>query len=203
MDVLDKIKEILDEQEQERERLIKEIREVEAWTRKAINHLINGKISEAKSLIKKSEEKLRKLHRTKYKLLYYSGITHNAQQELCEAKILLAIIERSELPEVDFEILLPTAYLNGLGDVVGELKRLMLDSMRRDDAKAAQYYFAQMQAIYDRISELRYPEAMAPGLRRKTDIARRIVESSREMLTQYLLDRNLKETLKEAVESLK
>ena len=77
----------------------------------------------------------------------------------------------------------PTSYLLGLADVVGELRRRTLDLLRQGDVKGAVKSLETMECIYDELvvrSEALY---LVPELRRKSDVARRIIEATRGDVT--------------------
>lgn len=101
-----------------------------------------------------------------------------AYQEYAEAKIFFEIKENHEIPShtkvgVDEE-----SYLMGLMDVMGELKREILEALRDNNVKAAEDYFNKMREIYDGTRSIRFAEAVLNGFRRKQDVARIQLESA-------------------------
>ena len=70
-------------------------------------------------------------------------------------------------------------YLLGLGDVIGELRRYVLDQMRRDEIEKLDDILNEMENIYTQLFSLDYPKSITQDLRRKTDIARGIIEKTR------------------------
>ncbi len=80
-------------------------------------------------------------------------------------------------------------YVLGLGDVVGELRRIVLDMLRLGRASDAEALFKRMEEIYESLSLLIIPNALAPGLRPKVDVARKLVESTRSDLFLYQVKR--------------
>ena len=75
------------------------------------------------------------------------------------------------------------AYLHGICDLVGELRRFTLDSIRLDDIKAAERSLNLMDEIFSQLITLDYPNALVPGIRRKTDLIRNLLEKTRGDLT--------------------
>jgi translin len=71
------------------------------------------------------------------------------------------------------------AYLLGLLDAVGELKREMYECLRRKDKKGAELYFKLMEEIYDELLTLRFSNAVLPEFRHKQDAARHQIEQAR------------------------
>ena len=75
------------------------------------------------------------------------------------------------------------SYLLGLADVVGELRRLTLDSLRKGDLKVAESSLETMEIIYDGIMSMDEALHVVGELRRKSDSARRIIEATRGDVT--------------------
>ena len=80
-----------------------------------------------------------------------------------------------------------SAYLNGLGEAVGELRRYLLDSMRAGDFSRGEELLAMMDDIYGVLVTVDFPDALTEGLRRTTDMVRGVLEKSRGDLTMALL----------------
>ena len=57
-------------------------------------------------------------------------------------------MDYSEFEEVS---LLPENYVLGLCDVIGELRRMVLESIKNDDVENAKKYYEFMEKIYDYI----------------------------------------------------
>ncbi|GAB4567733.1 MAG: haloacid dehalogenase [Anaerolineae bacterium] len=118
-----------------------------------------------------------------YADLYYTGYTQDALKELAEAHIVYAIVRGQPIPgptelNVDF-----AAYLNGLGEAVGELRRYVLDLIRRGRVAEAEPYLDIMDEIYSHLVTVDFPDAITGGLRRTTDVVRSILERTRGDLT--------------------
>src|SRR5207244_9479325 len=77
--------------------------------------------------------------------LYHTGTVENAMQEAGEAFLVHAILEQDPLPSPKELSLTDTAYLLGLGDVVGELRRFALEHLRRGEVKLASAYLEQLE----------------------------------------------------------
>ena len=71
------------------------------------------------------------------------------------------------------------AYLNGLGEAVGELRRYLLDTLRTGDVERCEEMLTVMDDIYGALVTFDYPDAMTGGLRRTTDNTRGILERTR------------------------
>jgi len=107
-----------------------------------------------------------------------------AYQELAEAVNLLSLLEHGTFtPPEEYGI--PTrAYLNGLADTVGELRRASLDYLRNDDIGKAESLLGFMEEILEELQTFDYPNALVPDLRRKCDVGRSLVERTRGDLTR-------------------
>jgi len=117
-----------------------------------------------------------------YPELYYSGMVYNAVSEYVEARVFIDIITGKGLKGPLELGVQPVPYLQGLGDVVGELRRLALEYVRRENFKTAWRLLEIMEAIYFELRRFDYPEAIAPGIRHKADVARRLVDDTKAML---------------------
>ncbi len=114
-------------------------------------------------------------------------LVHDALQEGVEASLLAAIVGREPIPgpaELDVE---PEPYLLGLGDVVGEVRRLALERLGADDLDAAERYLRLMEELTQ--SLLRFDTSRAiVQLKPKQDQARGLVERTRGevVMARYL-----------------
>jgi translin len=115
--------------------------------------------------------------------IYYAGYLEHAQQEYSEVSVLRSLLMQEGKPEnipspdelgVEY-----AAYLNGLGDVVGELRRHVLDLIRRDSYEKAEVFLGIMEDIHATLMDFDYPDAITKGLRRKTDVSRGLIEKTR------------------------
>jgi len=61
----------------------------------------------------------------------YAGFFHDAAKEYAEARLTHALVAGQLLPSAVEVGVDPPAYLNGMGEAVGEMRRHLLDLMRR------------------------------------------------------------------------
>ena len=134
----------------------------------------------------------------------YAGFVHDAAKEYAEARVTLALISgRASLPRPeDLDVEIP-AYLNGLGEAVGELRRYLLDQLRSGEIEHCEECLDVMDEIYGILVTFDYPDAMTGGLRRTTDNVRGIVERTRGDLSVAVRQRELEQTLARFQESLR
>ena len=127
--------------------------------------------------------------------LYWAGYVQDAQKELVEASCTLALIRRQALPDPIGLGVAPGPFLNGLGEAVGELRRYLLDSLRRGEVEGCEQLLGSMDDIYSLLVTLDYPDALTGGLRRTTDSTRGILEKTRGDLTLALRQEALVQAL--------
>lgn len=131
-----------------------------------------------------------------YPDLFYAGYTQDALKELAEAHITYALITCESLPtpqDLDIE---PASYLNGLAEAVGEMRRYVLDRLRRGDVATGERLLAVMDDIYSLLITVDFPEAITGGLRRNTDMVRGVLERTRGDLTTAVRQEEMKAALR-------
>jgi translin len=119
----------------------------------------------------------------------------DAQKELAEGNITLALVTGEPLPEPAEMGVEAAAYLNGLGEAVGELRRYLLDSMRRGDLSRGEELLSAMDDIYSVLVTMDFPDAITNGLRRTTDMVRGVLERTRSDLTLTMGQKELETRL--------
>lgn len=130
--------------------------------------------------------------------LYHTGYTQDALKEVAEAFITLAIVKGEALPSSAELGIESSTYLKGLGEAATELRRFILDIMRRTDGHSdeAERLLLAMDDIYDQLVTFDFPDALTHGLRRQTDVVRGVLERTRGDLTQSLRQQKLQNALK-------
>lgn len=133
-----------------------------------------------------------------YPELYHTGYTQDALKEVAEAFITYAIIRQHPIPTPESLRVEASTYLRGLAEAATELRRFILDIMRRTDghSEEAERLLGWMDAIYDHLVTFDFPDALTHGLRRQTDIVRGVLERTRGDLTHSLRQQRLQDALK-------
>lgn len=168
----------LDEKDEVRELTIKTSRTIARLSSAAIQGMHRGQdVAVQLQEIREEIMKLRSLLEDHLDL-YHAGTVENAMQEACEAFLVHAILDAEALPGPKEIGVTDTAYLLGLGDVVGELRRFSLEHLRRGEIKLASAFLEKMERILDALMRFDYPSALV-ALRRKQDIARGLIEKTR------------------------
>lgn len=175
---------LLSSREELRDQLIKSGRDIIRLSGWAINALHRGDIEAAEKYIKEMEEKARAFieNAKKDSFLWHSGFVNNVLSEYAEARLLYDIVRRGVLPSFRDLGIGEIAYLQGLGDVMGELRRLALDMLRQEKVKEAERLLEVMEAMYYELRVLEYPDALMPGVRHKVDVARRLLDDTKALL---------------------
>ena len=130
-----------------------------------------------------------------YPDLYHAGYTQDAFKEYAEASIVYALFSDEPLPDPDELNMEYAAYLGGLGEATGELRRRTLDILRHNRADEAERLLQMMDEIYGLLVAVDFPDAITGKLRRLTDVVRGIVERTRGDLTTSLRQDDLKTAL--------
>jgi len=130
-----------------------------------------------------------------YPDLYHAGYTQDALKEFAEASIVYALLTGEALPDPDDLEVEYAAYLGGLGEAAGELRRRTLDILRHDRSEEAERLLEAMDEIYGLLVTVDFPDAITGKLRRLTDVVRGIVERTRGDLTTSLQQNELKSAL--------
>lgn len=118
-----------------------------------------------------------------YPDLYFAGYTQDALKELAEAHIVSALVQGQPIPAPADLRIEPPAYLNGLAEAMGELRRYILDLIRSGRAAEAEPLLDIMDDVYSHLVTVDYPDAITAGLRRSTDMVRGVLERTRGDLT--------------------
>jgi translin len=182
-----------------REIALPRCREAIRFSANAIRAVHRKEFAAAADLVARAREQLRiaKESLASHDDVFYAGFIHDAQKEFAEASITLALISGDDLPTPDqLDVELP-AYLNGMGEAVGELRRHLLDTLRAGDVDQCEAWLRDLAEMYAVLVTVDYPDAMTAGLRRTTDNVRGILEKTRGDLTLSVQQRRLEQRLDE------
>lgn len=179
---LKEVEESLSDQLDRREKLLKESRDVISACSRAIISIHNGRPAEAAKELKAARVLLETMRKAGGGSL--SRYLVSPETEFVEGSTVLALSKGGPIPSRESLGVSPEAYLLGLLDTVGELKRLVLDSIMKEDIPRARKHFDSMERLYSACSPLAVYDHVATGTRRKVDVARMLVEDTRGMLTE-------------------
>ncbi len=180
-----------------REKVLPLCREVIRYCSNAIRAVHRQEFDQAKELLQSARNLLNQVEQTvaDYSELRATGFIKDAQKEFAEGSITLALVTGNQPPTPDELGIDFTAYLNGLGEAVGELRRYLLDSMRRGDLSRGEELLSAMDDIYNILVTMDFPDAITGGLRHTTDVVRGILEKTRADLTLVIRQKGLEERL--------
>ena len=180
-----------------REKVLPLCREVIRYCSNAIRAVHRQEFDQAKELLQSARNLLNELGQTvaDYSELSSTGFIKDAQKEFAEGSITLALVTGNQPPTPDELGVDFTAYLNGLGEAVGELRRYLLDSMRKGDLSRGEELLSAMDDIYNILVTMDFPDAITGGLRHTTDRVRGILEKTRADLTLVIRQKDLEERL--------
>lgn len=172
------------EQLERRDRVLKESRDVIAASSRAIIDVHTGKLKEGEKELAKAKELLKSLRKSSDGSV--SRYLVSPEAEVVEASAVIALAKGGSIPSIEQLGASPEAYLLGLLDTVGELKRLVLDSILQRRLAKAKKYFAVMEGLYSVCSPLAVYDHVVNGARRKIDVARMLVEDTRGLLAEEI-----------------
>lgn len=194
----EKIRLHLAEKDAAREKTLRISREIIRYSANTIRAVHRQEKANSDQLLASAQTLLKELTQNILKDnqdLAYSGFVHDAQKELAEASCTLAIVRGKPIPQPEALGVSYPAYLNGLGEAVGELRRYILDSLRRNDLSRCEELLSTMDDIYSVLMTMDFPDGITYGLRRTSDAVRGILERTRGDLTLALRQQELEEEL--------
>lgn len=180
---LDSLSSQMKELEQRREALIKETREVISLCSKAIILLHGDKAKESETLLNSASSSIKKLK--DYVICDLDRYLWPAEQEYVEAYVLKEIVERKSFLSGHDELNVSlNAYVTGLLDCTGEIKRMIYDNLRKNNHGYSLSLFEIMQSIYNLVYPFSFYDNLIPGIRKKLDVSKRMMEDVRITMTE-------------------
>jgi translin len=204
-DLGQKIRGALDEKNRVREEMLGLSREIIRTAANTIRAVHRDEFERAAEMLQGATDRVARLrrHRESFAEIYNAGYVHDCQKEYAEAAVFLALVAGRSIPDPDDLQVEYAAYLNGMGEAVGELRRHTLDEMRRGHMEQAEALLASMDEIYYLLVTFDYPDALTGGLRRTTDSVRGIIEKTRGELTMALRLHEVRAVLDQSLQALR
>lgn len=204
--ICEKIRGQFDLKDSARERGLALSREVVRNSANAIRAIHRHQFDEARTLIATIHGLVQEMNTVlaDYPEVKYAGFVHDSQKEFAEATIFLSVVTNDPLPDPDSLHIDYPAYLHGIGDATGEMRRLILDRIR-DGASATkenEEMLNTMDDIYFELISFDYPAAITAGLRRITDVLRGTIERTRGDLSTAMSQQKLQAALSKVQESI-
>jgi translin len=165
-----------------REKILKESRDVIADCSKAIISIHTGDKASARALILKAKHGIMGLREASQGEMDKYLVP--PETEYVEAEALFALATHKPLPSAEELGVSPGSYILGLLDMIGEAKRRLYDCIRQGELNEADRLFKVMETLYVSVKPLAVYDSIVPGMRRKLDVDRSILEDTRSMMTE-------------------
>ena len=197
--IADKVRVYFAAEDGAREKGLELSRETIRFSANAIRAVHRGEFDQARELIASARANVEDMTRTlaEHGELAYGGFVHNGTKEYAEACITLALVAGETLPDPDELGVSYAAYLNGLGEAAGEMRRHLLDTLREGKIERCEEILWAMDDIYSLLVTIDFHDALTGGLRRTTDMVRGVLERTRGDYTMSLRQKQLEQKLDE------
>jgi translin len=197
--IIDNINQVFEAKNSIRDRTLSRSRELIRQCANAIRATHRGDDEQAQTLLNTAREVAAQMlaEAQEYGDIHCAGYTQDSLKELAEAYITRAIILDEPLPSPESLGVEYAAYLNGLAEAAGELRRFALDALRRGDVQQAEKMLSNMDDIYSMLITVDFPNAITGGLKRNTDMVRGVLERTRGDVTTAVRQETMKTVLKE------
>jgi len=185
--MLEIVKRELEKMYQAREKAIKINREIVPLCAQAIRDIQKDQYKRAE----KNLQKIKRLVKKSEKILarypdVLVNVLSSAYQEYAELSIFLSYLKTKKLPKIDVP---PRFYILGLGDAIGELKRVGMELLSQHKIKEAERLREELEDLYFEFSKNTYPNSLVPGLKPKQDAMRRVLNDFNNAILSHKLTR--------------
>jgi translin len=204
--IIDRIHDELDALSTVRDSAIRRSRDLIRYCANSIRAMHRGEFDQARNLLQRARQVATEIVKQVevYPVVQYAGYTQDALKEFVEASAVYAMLHREPIPapeELGVEVDYP-AYLNGLAEAASELRRAVLDTIRKGDLDRGETLLEDMEEVYAAMTTIDFPSAVTGGLRRTTDNLRAVLERTRGDLTVTKQQENLRRALAEFEERM-
>jgi translin len=196
--VIQQVKKELMAKNRIREDTHESMRKATSLSKQAILLIHQKKIDQAQETLENAKDIISNLQKiaNQYPEIVYGGMFSAALQEYSEANILWILVNEDRFV-TPAEIDVPSVdYVLGLADVIGEYRRLALDYLRDGEVEKGVRCLELMDQIFIQLLALDEAYMLVQGLRHKSDIARRIIETTRGDITVEVRRKSLEDYLK-------
>jgi len=191
-----KIRQDFDKKHKTREEVITLLRESLINSKSAINAVHNKdgytaqlRLGRAKETIEQAKSLLEPFPDLHIGMLYLSF------QEFTEASILYEVNFQNKFVTPEELGVSAVSYLMGIADSIGEFRRSVLDSLRREEVVKAEKTLEIMEKLFAELTAMESAQSLESNLRRKIDVARRILEITRGDVTTEIRREQLKKVM--------
>jgi translin len=198
-DIIDLIRTELENRSDVRDHAIRRSRQLIRHCANSIRAMHRGEFEHARELLEQARQDAAKMVEDTegYPQVTYAGYTQDSLKELVEACAVYAMLRHEPIPAPDalgVAVDYP-AYLNGLAEAASEMRRAILDTIRRGDLERGEVLLEKMQEVYAAMTTIDFPDAVTGGLRRTTDSLRAVLERTRGDLTVTKQQEKLRQAL--------
>ncbi len=204
-DIAEKVRQDLAVKDGARERTLSLSRDTVRHCSAAIRAIHRQEHESAREMLDRAQGLLKEISEvvSGFPDLAATGYVQTAQREYAEGCLTQALVSGGTLPTPEgLGVSLP-AYLNGMGEAAGELRRYLLDGIRKSDLSRSEELLSAMDDIYGVLVTVDFPDALTGGLRRTTDMVRGVLEKTRGDLTVAFEQRGLQASMAALVEKLR
>lgn len=204
-EIVSRASELLEVEDEAREKMLELTREVIRLSRRAIFKAHEGNLDEAGKMLEMAAAAVSELLKFKvtHPRLYYGGAMASALAEYVEARVLHAYLSEGRIPSFNELTVEPDHYLLGLADFAGELRRLLVRYLSVGKRAEAERALALMEEIYRALATVAVPDALVRGLRHKVDVLRALIESSARDLLYYTVSSEVEQAMRAALSRLR
>jgi translin len=195
--IADRIRQSLSAKDAAREKVLPLCRDSIRYSGNSIRAVHRQELDQARALLQSARQLLNEAGQAigTDSEIGRAGFFRDAEKEFTEGSITLALVTGEQPPDpeelgVDF-----VSYLHGMSDAIGELRRYLLDSMRKGDLSRGDELLSAMDDIYNILVTMDFPDAITGGLRRATDMVRGVLEKTRSDLTLAIRQKDLEDRL--------
>ncbi len=187
----------LEQANQARELALSNSRHALRASANAIRALHRGDFGGADQLLAKASELLVQADSATqdHPQIRWAGFVHDAQKEYAEGRITQAVLADGVIPTPADLSISGEAWLHGVAESIGELRRKSLDTLRGGDVERADQLVTIMEEMYEVLLLVDYPDAMTHGLRRAADASRQILERTRADVSLAAVQLKLEQAL--------
>jgi translin len=198
-DIIDHIRTELESRSDVRDRAIRRSRELIRHCANSIRAMHRGEFAHAHGLLETARQDAVQMvdDVQEHPDVYYAGYTQDSLKELVEACAVYAMLRHKPIPAPDalgVQVDYP-AYLKGLAEAASEMRRAILDTIRKGDLESGELLLDKMQEVYAAMTTIDFPDAVTGGLRRTTDALRAVLERTRGDLTVTKQQEKLRQAL--------
>jgi translin len=199
--IVDHIRDELESRSSTRDQAIRRSRSLIRYCANSIRAMHRGEFEQAQELLETARQAATQMVEdvADYPGVYRAGYTQDALKEFVEACTVYAMLRHEPVPAPDalgVQVDYP-AYLKGLAEAASEMRRAILDTVRRGDMERGETLLEDMEDVYVAMTTIDFPDAVTGGLRRTTDALRAVLERTRGDLTVSKQQEKLRQALLE------